>query len=87
MNFTNQYYQISPWFWENSNKREEKMTGDGLDEKEFEEWLKDKGKEVIKTYFTHSTLMLMSWLASRRSLREQIDKQLEKEGWEDNVRK
>ena len=25
MNFTSQYYQISPWFWENSNRTEGKM--------------------------------------------------------------
>jgi len=44
MNFTSQYYQISPWFWENSNKREGKMVRETEWEEEFEElWKKENG--------------------------------------------
>ncbi len=56
------------------------MTGEN-DERKFEEWWKAwKGADIKRR---HHNIMLECWFASRRLLREEIDKQLEKEGWED----
>ncbi len=58
------------------------------DEKEFEEWKRSRPELLMEPFdvVDVSLAMRLAWLASRRTLREQIDKQLEKEGWEDKDR-